>query len=397
MRRLSDVARAILALAFGLGCLRAEEPAASAAPIASSTPATFAVPPAPAPATVEAAYRKGLAYLLTHQNKNGSWGSFESARVDEVYLGTLASHTAFGDGTTGLCVMALLAPARENTEAAQAVEKGAHYLFRKPPVLRANADALYSVWAQIYVLEAAAAVLREPGLKALHSDARKAAQKQIEVLGQIQGSEGGFGYYDFDFAGSHPTGHESCSFTTAAALIALDHAKAAGVDVPQDLVRDAQRNVSRLRLGDGAYIYGIYAQNRPQVLFNNVKGSLGRSQVCNLALWRYQGGLKQEDLRTGLDNLFKYHHFIEMGKGRPIPHESWYFTAGYYFFFGHYYAAQVARELPAEEGRRYLDGLESIMCRLQDPDGSWWDFPLYGYYKAYGTAFALLTLELAKR
>jgi len=370
-----------------MGAPRAEE---------SAAPAEARVPPAPPAATVDAVYRKGLAYLLTHQNKNGSWGSFESARVDEVYLGTSASHTAFGDATTGLCLMALLGPARENAEAAQAVEKGAHYLFKKPPVLRATDDALYSVWTQIYVLEAASAVLREPRLQPLHSDARKSAKKQMAVLSQIQGSEGGFGYYDFAFAASHPTGIESCSFTTAAALLALDHAKAAGVEPPPAMLKDALRSLSSLRLGDGAYIYGVYARNVPQRLFNNVKGSLGRSQVCNLALWRYQSGLKQDDLRAGLDNLFRYHPFIEMGKGRPIPHESWYFTAGYYFFFGHYYAAQVARELPAPDGRKYLDGLQSIMCRLQDPDGSWWDFPLYGYYKAYGTAFALLTLQLAK-
>lgn len=369
-------------------------------------PVYSAPPQAPSAEAVDAAYRKGVAYLLRSQNPNGSWGSFESARDDEVWLGTTASHDAFGDATTALCLMALLSPARgdlidrptrENAEAAQAVEKGARYLFKKKPVKRATGEALYSVWTQVYVLDAAAAVLREPRLKAFHSDAKKSAKRQIEVLKQIQGSEGGFGYYDFAFAGSQPTGFESASFTTAAALIALHNVQAAGVDVPEDLTRDALRSLSGLRLGNGAYIYGVYARNHPQVLFNDVKGSLGRSQVCNLALWQRKTVVTQEDLRTGLENLFKHHHFIEMGKSRPYPHESWYYTAGYYFFFGHYYAAQVARELPADQGRKYLDGLQSVMCRLQDPDGSWWDFPLYGYYKAYGTAFALLTLELAKR
>jgi hypothetical protein len=124
-----------------------------------------------------------------------------------------------------------------------------------------------------------------------------------------------------------------------------------------------------------------------------VKGSLGRSQVCNLALWLSREGVTTADLRTGLDHLFRHHHFIEMGRGRPYPHESWYQTAGYYFFFGHYYAVLVACELPRGEGNGYLGGLASVMCRLQDPDGSWWDFPLYGYHKAYGTAFAVLTLQ----
>lgn len=356
-----------------------------------------AVPAAPPAAAVEAALKQGVAFLLSHQNKDGSWGSFESARPYEVMLGTAASHDAFGDATTALCIMALVASARENPESAQAVEKGARYLFDQRPVKRATGEVLYSVWTQVYVLEAAAAVLREPRLKQLHSSARKAAAKHLKVLGQIQGSEGGFGYYDFNFAASHPTGAQSCSFTTAAMLVAARHAADAGVDVPEGVTKDAVRSLSRLRLPSGAYVYGVYAQNRPQALCNDVKGSLGRSQVCNLALWRCHAGVTREDLRAGLDNLFTHHHFIEMGKGRPYPHESWYQTAGYYFFFGHYYAAQVARELPAGEGAQYLGGLASIMCRLQDRDGSWWDFPLYGYHKAYGTAFALLTLQLAQQ
>jgi hypothetical protein len=106
----------------------------------------------------------------------------------------------------------------------------------------------------------------------------------------------------------------------------------------------------------------------------------------------YKQGVTQDNLITGLDNFFDQHHFIEMGKGRPIPHESWYQTAGYYFFFGHYYASRVIKEIPADKQKKYAEALRNIMLRLQDTDGSWWDFPLYGYYKAYGTAFALMTI-----
>src|ERR1043166_8161142 len=63
------------------------------------------------------AYQDGINYLVKSQNKNGSWGSFESARADEVFLGTSASYEAFGDGSSGLCVLALMKPSRERADA----------------------------------------------------------------------------------------------------------------------------------------------------------------------------------------------------------------------------------------------------------------------------------------
>jgi len=342
------------------------------------------------------AYNKGLAWLLTNQNKDGSWGTFESARPDEVWLGTVASHKAFGDATSALCVMALINPARTNEKAATALSNGLKYLLDAPLVLRADDMTLYNTWTHIYVLDAMCSVLNESTLAGHHERARKVATQQIEGLRTLQGSEGGFGYYDFNFAAARPTGSESTSFMTGAALLALDRARAAGVEVSGSMLGDGLKCLTRLRLPDGAYIYGTYAQNGPRRLYNRVNGSLGRSQVCNLALHKFQAGVTQADMAAGLENLFKYHHFIEMGKGRRYPHEAWYSTAGYYFFFGHYYAARVAHELTSEDREKYLPQLRDVIARLQDADGSWWDFPLYGYHKPYGTAFALMTLELTQ-
>lgn len=44
-----------------------------------------------------AALDRGVRWLIDHQNPDGSWGSFESARPMEIYLGTVASHRAFKD------------------------------------------------------------------------------------------------------------------------------------------------------------------------------------------------------------------------------------------------------------------------------------------------------------
>jgi hypothetical protein len=77
-----------------------------------------------------------------------------------------------------------------------------------------------------------------------------------------------------------------------------------------------------------------------------------------------------------------------------MPHEGWYFTAGYYYYFGHYYASKLIEGLA--DKRDYREQLQSYILPHQEPDGSWWDFHLYDYGKPWGTSFAILTLLRCK-
>ena len=86
-----------------------------------------------------------------------------------------------------------------------------------------------------------------------------------------------------------------------------------------------------------------------------------------------------------------------MGRKKPIPHESFFAVAGYFFYYGHYYAAACVPLLPAKDRPFYQDYFASIILDLQEPDGSWFDYPLYDYHKGYGTGFALLTLAKCKK
>ncbi|MGA1018466.1 MAG: hypothetical protein ACO3YY_10840, partial [Phycisphaerales bacterium] len=70
-----------------------------------------------------------MAWLIANQNGDGSWGSFESARPGEIYLGTVASHRAFRDATSALATMALMpAAARGDREALASLERAVAYL-----------------------------------------------------------------------------------------------------------------------------------------------------------------------------------------------------------------------------------------------------------------------------
>ncbi len=81
-----------------------------------------------------------------------------------------------------------------------------------------------------------------------------------------------------------------------------------------------------------------------------------------------------------------------MGRKRPVPHESFFAVAGYFYYYGHWYAAQCIEQLPTDERPYFQDHLAHILLPLQERDGSWWDYPFYNYHQQYGTAMAVMSL-----
>ena len=89
--------------------------------------------------------------------------------------------------------------------------------------------------------------------------------------------------------------------------------------------------------------------------------------------------------------------WLDIGRKRPVPHESWFAVAGYFYYYGHYYASLCIEELPPEERSKHKDQLATIMFRHQESDGCWWDYPFYDYHQQYGTAFAIMTLARCRK
>jgi hypothetical protein len=337
------------------------------------------------------AHARGVAWLVAHQNADGSFGTFESARTGEIYLGTVASFRAFGEATSALCALALQRPARADAAARASLDRAVAHLLTAAPAARAQGDTFYDTWAHCYQVEALASLAHDPALDDRDVALDAALRREVRLLCERQGAEGGWGYYDFGWSLPAPSGHESTSFLTGAALLALQAASEVGVEAPEGVVEGGLACLERLRNPDGSYIYGTYLLNHPMHLANRAKGSLGRSQPCDLALWSHGRRVTQGDLRAGVERLKEQHHFLAIGRGRPYPHEAWYYTAGYYVLFGRYYAARAIATLPdRDELARWL---AETTAKDQSPDGSWLDFPLYGYGQQYGTAFALLTLQ----
>ena len=99
-----------------------------------------------------------------------------------------------------------------------------------------------------------------------------------------------------------------------------------------------------------------------------------------------------DTIRAGLEQFFRLHQFLDAARQKPIPHESYYANAGYFYLFGHYYAALCVDALPASDRPEYQAHLARTLLDLQEKDGSWWDYPFYDSHQPYGTAFALMSL-----
>jgi hypothetical protein len=188
-------------------------------------------------------------------------------------------------------------------------------------------------------------------------------------------------------------------------LVGLYEGQQAGISIPDHNISIGVEYNWRMRFPNGAYAYSTGHQYYPQGQASLPRGSLGRSQAGDNALytWRhlFKDGdprkLTPETLRKQLDYFFKDHVFIEIGRGRQFPHEAWYATAPYYYYFGHYYASRNVLALTDDIRAEYSDKLAEFVVAGQYDDGSFWDYPLYGYTKDYGTGYGLMILNNLKK
>ena len=396
MIRRPSVPRALLLAAVipALGAVRADEVGDGGGPPADGVPRAEGVEPV-SPAELDDAIGRGVAFLLGAQRGDGSWGSADNSKGGvDIYAPPPGAHHAFRSGVTGLCVAALIESGQATPDVERALERGETWLLERLPRLRrATPDALYNVWGHAYGIEALALLHgrhdADPGRQAA---IRECIASQVELLDRYESVDGGWGYYDFEIGSRKPAASPN-SFTTATVLLALADARDLGVSVPQPLVDRGLAVIRRQAKPDRSYLYGDYLKYVPAHPVNRPGGSLGRSHACNAALRRFADpDLTDAAIKEWLDRLVARNGWLDLGRKKPIPHESWFAVAGYFFFYGHYYAAECIRALPPAERPALQDSLARILLPLQEPNGCWWDYPFYDYHTQYGTAFAIRTL-----
>ncbi|MEX2093349.1 MAG: prenyltransferase/squalene oxidase repeat-containing protein [Pirellulales bacterium] len=380
-----------------------EPPARSATALHLSKLATTGPKPAPItppkPEEISAAIRRGIQFLLDDQRPDGSWGSPENTKGLNIYAPPPGAHDAFRTGVTGLAIMALIEAEQQSTDEQRprvesAIDRGEQWLVERLPRLRrATPEAIYNTWGHAYAIQALVQLhLRAAGDADHQARLKKLCDSQADMLSRYSFLAGGWGYYD-TVAGTQIPGDASNSFVTATCLIALREAKTIGVDFPERLTKKAIASIHRQQYPNFTYAYGEYLELAPMHLVNRAGGSLGRSQVCNLALRLYgEERVTDEVIETWLDRLIARNGWLSMGRKFPVPHESHFYVAGYFYYYGHWYASQCIELLPPADRPHFQDHLAHILLPLQERDGSWWDYPFYNYHQQYGTAMAVMSL-----
>jgi hypothetical protein len=352
----------------------------------------------PKPEEITASIERGVKFLLDDERDDGSWGGPEKSKSFNIYAPPPGAHDAFRTAVTSLVVMSLIeaepcVASSERPPIDKAIQNGSDWLDENLAHLkRATPDALYNIWGHAYAVQC----LTELHKRA-HGDAdrqtklKELAQQQADMLARYSFVGGGWSYYDLR-SGTQTPGDSAFSFLTATALIALKQSESIGVTFPDRLTKKAIESLLRQQKPDFSYAYGEYTMRDPRY-YERPAGSLGRSQACNLALLMYDDKhITQDVLKTWLDRLFARNGWLSMARKRPIPHDSYFQVAGYFYFYGHWYASMCIDQLPAAERPYFQDHLAHIILPLQEKDGSWWDYPLYDYHQQYGTAMAVMTL-----
>jgi hypothetical protein len=348
--------------------------------------------------TLEAAREvldRSLGFLVSRQNEDGSWGPGFPQDLNDIGF-AWESYYAWDQAASAVVLTALLR-APETPERRAALERGFEWLCSTRLAHRGSNWDVDSTWASLYGFTA---VVRAASDARFAGDtwSEKLERRGLEYYADLaarQTLEGGWAYYDDPPYTAKPTW--ATSFCTALVLPSLVEAKDdLGWAIDSKLLSRAVDVVERCALPNGAYSYNVNTLRRGHggESIDQVPGSLGRIQVCNWALQRC--GVKRitpDLLREGLEAFFRYHSYLDHARLRPIPHEGFFANAGYFYFFAHYYAAEVIGLLPEEEREEWFHRLWPHLIKTIGSKGSTSDYGSSSYMVNAGTGFAVLALS----
>ena len=296
------------------------------------------------------AIERGLAYIASRQDEDGSLGSGGYDRNAAVCaLGGMAfvsSGSTPGRGPWGAHV-----------------EKCIDYL------ISITADSGYIqapgdvAQRGMYGHGFATMFLAEVYGMTMRGDLREKLETAVELIVSTQNKEGGWRY--------QPIRDQADISVTICQVMALRAAKNAGLYVPRETIDRCVDYVKRSQNADGGFMYMLQGGGQSQ---------FPRSAAGIVAL--YSAGIYEGDeLEKGLKYLMQF-----------LPRDEEYISRENYshYFYGQYYAAQAMWHAGGDHWSRWYPRIRDILIAHQRDDGSWMD----NICSEYATAMACIILQI---
>lgn len=296
---------------------------------------------------VRQAVERGLQYLVSRQNEDGSFGSGGYNR--NVAVNSLCGMTMLASGGTpgrgpygahlSACVEFILENGQESgfLSVAEAASRG--------PMYGHGFATLFL--AEVYGTSS-------------NLDLKERLSKAVEVIVNSQNAEGGWRY--------EPRRDDADISVTVCQMMALRAARNAGIFVPNSTIDDGLEYVKRCQNEDGGFTY-MAGTSGPS--------EFPRSAAALVAF--YIAGVYEGD---PVDRALAY-----MMRHPPRPN-----TLGRqsYFMYGHYYAVQAGWHAGGDYWKNWYPAIRGVLVEQQREEGEWFDV----ISLEYGTAMATLILQM---
>ena len=293
---------------------------------------------------------KGLEWLATKQNNDGSWG-------DSSY----PNNTAI----TGFAMLAFMSQGHVPNQGKYGpeVSKGARFLMASQ---RTNPDDGYLMGTRggnMYCHGMAALALSQLWGMTGDDDVKKVLEKAVKLILRAQCKDNGMNHGGWRY---EPVPSGADISVTIMQVMALRGAKDGGMNVPDETMKRALSYInSCYDEGTGGYTY--MPRNRAPGFARTAAG------ICVLKLCG--------DYDKKIDRSVEY---LKRSMENPREH----------YWYGHYYACHAFHQVGGKEWEEYYSTIKKKFPEMQTADGSWSRRDFQSAGPVYQTSIAIIALSV---
>ncbi len=322
------------------------------------------------PATCRA-IEKGLTYLATTQQEDGSWMDVVGRKINYSYVGSYDKHI----GVTALACMSFLAhgnfPGRGRY--GRNIERGLDFILKSMDMngyICHGESRMYShAFATLFLAEIYGMTTRE--------DVGEKLRRAADAIVRAQNAQGAWRY--------KPDSRDSDISITICQVMALRAARNAGIAVPVMTIKRAIDYIRKSSAPSGAFYYQVY-DNQGFRIPSRTSRALTAAGVAAL---QAAGEYNSKEVLKGVRYL--YRNFV--GAHRPDHVVEREVRQTFEYLYGQYYGVQAMYQAGGRNWSDYWAQLKRELLAYQYDDGRWQD--LVG--PNYATAMATLILQIPHR